>query len=466
MAMRSLNATADFERRQKALTLSGRSVEATDAPKQEKESLKIAFFWLAAFYFIYCARPQDYLTALDYLSVAKVTSVLAVLSLILSAGKTPRQFKDLPKEAFYLLLLILFLFASALLSPVWRGGAFFNTLDFAKVSVAWIMTFLLVTTLERLRRIIFVQAASVAVISLVAIVKGHSVPRLTGVVGGFYSNPNDMAFAIVLSLPFCLAFLLSAKKAWRRVAWSFAMVIMAVALFMTASRAGFIELAIAGTVCLWHFGIKGKRLALIVVVFFLGCVMLALAGRPLIRRFAAISGEDLNTSLEGNAYGSYVERKLLMAKAVDAIVHYPLLGVGAGNFIVYSGMWKQVHASYLQIAAEGGIPVLLLYLMFFARGFTNLSRLGRSKNLDKEMDSFLGASRGSLIGFVVGACFAPEAYQFFPYLTVCYTSVLVAMVREQRRPKIGVLAVPASPKREFTNAYLSPGRSRAFDPVR
>jgi len=452
-------------RRSDTFVLRGRALKTADALREKKEPLKIAFFWLTAFYFIYCARPQDYIFVLDYLSAAKAASVLAVLSLLLSAGKTPRGLKDLPKEAFYLLFLIVLLFASALLSPVWRGGAFFNTLDFAKVYVAWILTFLLVTTLDRLRRIIFVQAASVAVISLLAIVKGHSVPRLLGVIGGFYSNPNDMAFAIVLSLPFCLAFLLSAKSILRKAAWCFAIATMTVALFMTASRAGFIQLAIAGGVSLWYFGVKGKRLFLIVAVFFIGALLLAVTGKPLVKRFAAISGEDLNSSLEGNAYGSYVERRLLMAKAVDAIVHYPVFGVGAGNFIVYSGMWKNVHASYLQIAAEGGLPVFFLYLMFFARGFANLRYLGRLKTLDKELDIFLAASRGSLVGFVVGACFAPEAYQFFPYLAVCYTSVLVAMVTEEKRAEEAAPARVALPVRGFANTYMYPGRSRAFKPA-
>ncbi len=45
-----------------------------------------------------------------------------------------------------------------------------------------------------------------------ALIKGHGVDRLEGVLGGIYSNPNDLAFAIVLSLPFALAFMVTAKN--------------------------------------------------------------------------------------------------------------------------------------------------------------------------------------------------------------------------------------------------------------
>jgi O-antigen ligase len=405
--------------------------------RKEKEVLRGAFFWLSAFYFVYCARPADSIHFLSYIPLAKITGMLAFLALVMTAGKTPRRFKDLPREASYLLAMLTLLFASSFLSPIWRGGAFFTTLDLAKMYVAWSLTFLLITSLTRLRRIIFIQSASVAIVSLVAIIRGHSVSRLNGVIGGFYSNPNDMAFAIVLSLPFCLAFLLTAKGAFRKALWSFGMLCMVAALVLTASRAGFMDLLVAGTVCLWHFAIRGRRLYLIAGTAFVGVILLITAGKPLMKRFAAISGDAINSQMEATAHESYEERKFLMFKAVEAVEHYPILGVGPGDFVVYSGKWKDVHASYLQIAADGGIPVLILYLLFFARGFANLRVLRKMKDLPSEAKLFTGALTSSLVGFAIGACFAPEAYQFFPYFTVCYTSVLFAIVTESQRVVVG-----------------------------
>lgn len=429
-------------------------------PAKDPEALKLPFFWLTAFYFVYCARPADAILVLNYIPLAKITALLTLLSLVMSAGRTPRRFKELPKEAWYLLAIIALLYLSAVLSPIWKSGALLQTIDYSKVFVAWILTFLLITTLKRIRRIIFLQAASVAVVAAAAVVKGHSVPRLNGVIGGLYSNPNDMAFAIVLSLPFCLAFLLSTKSLPRKAAWALGMVIMMVTLFLTASRAGFIDLLIAGTICLWDFGVRGKRLYLLAATGLLGVVLLPVAGRTLMKRFAAISG-NVSSQTEETAYESYEERKFLMFKAVDAIVHYPILGLGVENFVIYSGKWKDVHASYLQIAADGGIPVLILYLMFFARGFANLKYLRRIRNPDPETRLFVGALRASLIGFVVGACFAPEAYQFFPYFTVCYTSVFVAMVKERSE------VAATTPVRSVSRGVsLDRGRSSEFSPAR
>jgi O-antigen ligase len=419
--------------------------------KSKDETLGSAFFWLSGFYFFYCARPADSIPGLALIPLVKITLGLTALSLIVASRQTPRRLRDLPKEGFYLLAFIVLMFASAVLSPVWKGGAFFTTLEFSKLGVAWAMTFLLVTTFQKLRRIMFLQCASVAFVSIVAIAKGHSVPRLFAVLGGTYSNPNDLAFAIVLSLPFCLAFLLTAKRTGRKVFWCFGMMMMALALLLTASRAGFIDLLVAGACSLWYFGVKGKRLYLIVVTAFLAVVLLFAAGKSLMKRFAAFSSENVTNSQEASAYESFEERKTLMLMALEAIRDYPILGLGASNFSVYSKMWKDVHATYLQIAADGGIPVLILYLMFFARGFANLNSVRKDKTLSAETLIFAGALTSSLVGFAVGACFAPEAYQYFPYFIVCYTSAFVAMTNQ--RLKTGASEIKLFPQsRRFAQA--------------
>jgi O-antigen ligase len=425
-------------------------------PLSEKETLGGAFFWLSAFFFVYCARPEDWIPGFGYIPLAKITGLLALVALLMSAGKAKRGFRDLPREAHYLLAIIALLVVSALFSPVWKGGALVRALDFSKVYVVWVLTFLAVNELGRLRRLIFIQTASVALICAVSIAKGHSQPRLEGVLGGIYSNPNDLAFAIVLSIPFCLAFLIATPSVMRKLAWLTCILVMLVTVFLTASRGGFITLVVAGTVCLWHFGVKGRRFYLIVAAALLGSLLLLTAGRHVMGRFMAISG-DVQTTDDNRAYESFEQRRFLMVKALEGIEHYPILGVGARNFEVYSTIWHEVHMTYLQIAVEGGIPAAILYIMFFGCGFKNLKKLRRSKDLDPNVVLFVGALHSSLVGFVVGALFSPEAYQFFPYFAVAYTSVFVTIAREQEPALVSTLLL--SPSRRYSRAYSSTRRS-------
>jgi hypothetical protein len=421
-----------------------------------------AFFWLSAFFVVYCARPEDWIPGLRFFPLAKITAILAIWGLFTALGKTKRTYKDLPREAKLLLIMIGLLSFGAFLSPVWKGGAVTRSIDFSKIYIAWVLVFLLITTFDRLRRIIFIQVFSVVVVCAVAIVKGHSMPRLAGVLGGIYSNPNDLAFAIVLSLPFALAFMVTARNAVIKVFWLCGMLVMAVAIFMTASRAGFIDLVISGSVTLYYFAIKGRRLYLLVVTALVGVVVMSAVGGKLYDRFTALSG---NSTTDQSAYGSYEDRKYLMLRAVDAIETYPIFGIGVRNFPTYSGIWRDVHMTYLQVCAEGGIAVLVIYLMFFWRGFKNLKTLRQMKNLDPDIVLFVGALQSSLVGFVVGALFAPEAYQFFPYFAVAFTATLLQTVKEQVQ---GPGSAPPPPKkpRHFLEVYADHGTAGAVSPVR
>src|SRR5260370_24928864 len=119
------------------------------------------------------------------------------------------------------------------------------------------------------------------------------------------------------------------------------------------------------------------------------------------------------------------------------------------------------------MGVEGGIPGAIMYIMFFACGFKNLKKLRRRKDADPNLVLFVGALHSSLIGFVVGALFAPEAYQFFPYFAVAFTATLLQIVKERESE---AQPGPASPQpkkpRHFLETYADYRRTGAVAPVR
>lgn len=430
--------------------------------RADRESIKRAgqgFFWLSVFYFVYCARPEDWFSGLGLVPLAKITGLAAFLAFLFGAGKGRRKFRDLPVESYVLLALIALLTISSVLSPVWRGGAISRSMDFAKVWVVWVLTYVLVTDLPRFRRIIFIEAVSVPLISLLSIVKGGHTARLEGVLGGIYSNSNDLAFAIALSFPLCLMFFLTARSKFRRVLWAVGMLVMGAALVLTASRGGFITFVCTATVCLWHFGVRGRRFYLIAATGFAGLILLAVAGGTMMDRMSTLWGESsgAHPQEERRALNSFEQRQFLIDKAIEGIKEYPILGIGTRNFETYSTVWLEVHMTYLQIAVEGGIPCLILFLLFFYYGFKNLRILMKRKDLSPEARLFTGALQSVMVGFVIGALFAPEAYQFFPFFAVAYTSSLLAYVRESDRNKPS----PAEPPAQSFGRPVSPNFAAA-----
>jgi hypothetical protein len=113
------NGNLPIEPRRNILIEAKEQVREGVAPLPKKEGLSGAFFWLSAFYFVYCARPEDWIPGLAYIPLAKFTGLFAFVALLLSAGRTKRRFRDLPQEGRYLVALVCLLIPSALLSPVW-----------------------------------------------------------------------------------------------------------------------------------------------------------------------------------------------------------------------------------------------------------------------------------------------------------------------------------------------------------
>jgi putative inorganic carbon (HCO3(-)) transporter len=404
---------------------------ATDlVPTQQRKKSRTkqfaeAYVSLLLFMVVYCARPEDWIPGLSNAPLAKITGVLALVAFGLSLGHIRQR---LPPEVIFVILLIGYLFLTVPMSPVWIGGALNTTLDFSKVGLIVLVMVVAVNTANRLRRLLFIQAASVAMISAVTVWKGRLVGgRLEGLLGGNYSNPNDLALAIVVSLPICLALLFLSRNTWSKAAWALAMVVMIYAVFLTGSRGGFLSLAITAGVCLWEFAVRGRRpyLVALAAVMSIGLWIFA----------SGMMGERLQGTFDSkddaaSAYDSAQQRQELFWRSVEMTVKHPLFGVGPGNFQVVSGSWHETHNSYTQMSSEGGVPALILFVMVLWCGFRNLRATQRLARRTSEFRLLAQALQASLVGFVMGSLFASVAYQFFPYFLVAYTSALLWIARE------------------------------------
>lgn len=389
-----------------------------------RKPLVSAYIALVLFMVIYFGRPEDWIPGLANVPLAKIAGILALLALVFSFRHIRNRF---PREVIYLVLLIGQLFLASMFSTVWRGGAFLLTVDFAKILLIVVVMTAVVNTMTRLRLLIFVQAASVALIAAVAVLKGRLLGgRLEGMLGGNYSNPNDLALAMVISLPLCLGLLfLSRNKLWK-VALTLAMLAMAYVVFLTGSRGGFVALTITAVVCLWNFAIRGRRRYILVLVPLAGVILWLSSGDMLRKRLNGTFNQEDDTA---SAYDSAQERQQLFWRSIAVTEEHPLFGVGPGNFQVISGMWRVTHNAFTQMSSEGGIPAFVLYVLILWYGFKNVNASKRFGRGQKESSILAGALQASLAGYVVGSVFTSTAYQFFPYFLVASTTALLWIVK-------------------------------------
>lgn len=405
-------------------------VAATDSRSlrrraSRRKPLLGAFYALLMFMVVYYARPEDWIPGLSQVPLAKITVILAMLALVFSV----RHIRiHMHPEFILLALLIMQLFIASILSPVSRDSAFQQTFDFSKMLMVFLAIIASVSTLQRLRLLIFAHAISVSAIAAVAIWNGHMfLGRLDGILRGNYADPNDMALAFIISLPLCLALLfLTRKKAWKAF-WSIAILVLLRAIFLTGSRGGFLALVVVTAVCLWEFAIRGRRGYLLVLAALVGVIFWHFYGGMLVGRFMGTFDSNNDTA---SAFDSGQTRQQLFWRSIEVTKAHPYFGVGPGNFDAVSGQWHTTHNSLTQVSSEGGVPALVLYLLILWFALRNLNVTKRLVREQPDLRVLARALFASLAGYLVGSLFLSVAYQFSTYILVAYTTALFLIAQK------------------------------------
>lgn len=382
----------------------------------------LAYWALLIFSFLYYARPEDFIPHMANIPVGKISGGIALFGLLLSWS---RRRAKMPIEIKFVLILFADMCITVPLA-FWRGGAFQVIRDeFSKAVIIALLISMIVSAASELRRLLWVQAASVAVLTVASIIV-HPGPgmRLWGL-GGVFSNPNDFAINIAINLPLVIAFLLAAKGIIKRLIWLFAMLAMVYGVIATYSRSGFIATVICLIICVWEFGFKGRRPQIIIAAIVMATlgVGLAITTPRYTMRLKTLVGGETEGTLD---HGSMEARRGLLMESIEVTMQHPFFGVGPGNFQAYTRSWHVTHNTYTELSSEAGIPALLLFLTILGLAFRSLRKLEKQPNYktNPEIQLFTNALRAGLAAYIVGAAFASTAYSLFPYFMVGYVTAL------------------------------------------
>jgi len=383
--------------------------------------LTAAYAMIVVFWAFYYYRPEDIIKVIYGFPLAKIIGGLALLSLVVGViGQAGRV--KLSKEA----KLVLALFVWCVLCipfATWKGGAFQTVFeDFDKCVIMTLMIGLAVTSVDRLKRLLFIQASAVAMMSVLGCIFFRGATRLE-IGTGLYANPNDFAIMIALNWPICLGFLLATRNPIKKALWAIGLVGMAWAVTLTYSRSGFMALGVAICFSFWEFGVRAKRNHLIVAGVFLTLLLLPVLlpshyGTRLIGIF--------NPSVDALDLGSHEARKQLLKESVELSLRHPLFGVGPGNFASATGYWHVTHNTYTQLSSEAGFPALILFILILRQVFRYLRDIRKTERFrtDPQVQILTSALRASFAGYLLGAFFASYGYELFIYGLVAFTGVL------------------------------------------
>jgi O-antigen ligase len=151
--------------------------------------------------------------------------------------------------------------------------------------------------------------------------------------------------------------------------------------------------------------------------------------------FATLTGAE--SDVAGLEASNRAHTALLWA-GLRMVADAPITGVGPQNFKAYSLEYAPeltrgyiAHNTYLELAAETGVPVLFLFLLLLWHTFRTLNRattLGGSRE-GRELATWADGLRSGLLGFVVSASFISAQYEKMFWLVV-FASIVIERLLE------------------------------------
>jgi O-antigen ligase len=236
-----------------------------------------------------------------------------------------------------------------------------------------------------------------------------------------YNNPNDLAALSLLALGVALALAFSLSRGTlARLGAIVSAILLLVVILMTQSRGAFIGLAAGMGPAFIALTLKRRGFLALALV---GGVAIAFAlPAGVWQRLSGIEKlTSLSTIAEADAEGSAAERFEINKVAWRIFSDSPVFGVGLGAYqhanAVYSpelGM-KDTHNTYLALAAEVGLPGVLLWCALFGSVLRYAHR-GRRRAAAGALAAQQVWIERAIRGYLVAGLFATIVALTFPYL--------------------------------------------------
>jgi O-antigen ligase len=286
-----------------------------------------------------------------------------------------------------------------------------------------------VRTEDDLRRVVYTLVLALTLIFPYAL---RQVGRYQGgrLGVGLY-EPNYLAANLLLVIPLAFAIAGCQPTGRKRWVWIGAGLVLLSALVMTSSRGGFLGLLAAGMVYAYRrLGLKGALAA--------GALLIA-AVLPTDLGERALATFDRTAEAPAGLEASNRAHTALFWGGVRMMADAPLFGVGPQRFSDYSRQYSGLdidyiaHNTYLELGAETGLPVLVLYLLVVATTVAALGRVARLRHRPetRELAAWAEGLRTGVIGFAIAAGFISAQYEKYFWLAV-FLSIVVGRLAAQR----------------------------------
>jgi putative inorganic carbon (HCO3(-)) transporter len=398
------------------------------------------FQYLAiAMLLIYLWRIQDLIRILGQGQFPKIVA-LAAIALFFMNGHATRLIPWIKTPIMSVVTFILVWMVASVPLGIYKSYSLgFIYGDHAKVLV--MMAILLASIrsmadVERLALSSMLGACGYCIVILLAYDMANA-DRLGGLI---YYDSNDLSMMIVCTLPFAVYFLRPNAKAWQRLAALFCLGVFVLAIVAGGSRGGFLGLVCVGGFLVFGFRAIPARVRIGATVA--SAVFLAAVGTA---SYWDRMGTFFDITSDYNLTDE-IGRIEIWKRGAGYLASNPLTGVGVNAFPIAEGSmseqsarqaegigfkWSTAHSSFVQIAAELGVPGIIAFLLLLWRLYTTAQRMSRSTTrrgpLADDERAFSQALVGTLIGYVICGSLLSQAYSAYLYV-LCGIVTALAVV--------------------------------------
>jgi putative inorganic carbon (HCO3(-)) transporter len=331
---------------------------------------------------------------------------------------------------------VLMLYVIVLLSSLTKGHGI--ALDNGPLIIYTSSLFLIfisisvIDTVQRLRRAVLTLIGSYGFASLYVIrewQKGHNLFKNFRP-GWIVGDSNYFATTAIFAVVLAFYFMQEKRPLWEKIYCAICLGLTNLAITLCASRGGFLGLIAAALVFIASSKRRVRNLILMGALIL--PLSLALPISPL-HRF-------LNPKQD---YGSTRFHLEAWKAGLHMINAHPIVGVGLGNFKLLMPSYMTpgtdivvdtvAHNMFIEVAAELGLPALLIFLSMFWFTYRTLGSLRRSAQILPLIRQTASALRAGLVGFAVAGSFVSAEYQKTSWMGFALMFCLMPLAKSQRR---------------------------------
>lgn len=280
-----------------------------------------------------------------------------------------------------------------------------------------------------------------------------------------WHNPNAAASLFALVLPPALALVLAVRGSSGRALALLGVAVICAALFLTASKGGLISaaLGVVGFVVV-SAAVAGHRVRWVPLAAALAVSVAASLGVVGLKSLTAPERGSATRLLAAGeeAQQSFAFRRQVWTETRDMIAERPLLGFGMGTYAPEFKRFSQVqapvlaHNSYLQLAAEAGVPAVLLFLAFGVLYLLHVARRHPGEGCERTLlrSGCVGAAFAAGANAAVDSTFSISGYGLVFFVIVAVGLILSADGAQPEKAPLNSRAIAHTLPAAGATAYL------------